>query len=86
MEDPGGDQMQDEALLTDEDGVAGVVAAVVAGHHLHLVGEQVDDLPLPLVAPLGTGDDDVGHEGIFDVNRTGHSTRPLRQPQARAVL
>jgi hypothetical protein len=86
MEDAGRDQMEDEPLLPDEDRVAGVVAAVVAGHHLHLVGEQVDDLTLPLVAPLGAGDDDVGHERIFDLNRTGHSTRPVRQPQARAVL
>ena len=86
VKDPGRDQMEDEPLLPDEDRVAGVVAAVVTGHHLHLVREEVDDLPLPLVAPLGADDDDVGHERIFAANRTGHSNRPLRQPQARAVL
>jgi hypothetical protein len=41
--------------------VAGVVAAVVAGHHLHLLREEIDDLPLAFVAPLGARYDDIGH-------------------------
>ena len=47
--------------LADADGVAGVVAAVVAGHDLDLLREQVHDLALAFVAPLGADDHDVGH-------------------------
>ena len=42
--------------LAHADGVAGVVAAVVAGHDLDLLREQVDDLALAFVAPLGADD------------------------------
>ena len=41
----------------------GVVAALEAHHHLGVLGEQVDDLALSLVAPLGADDDDVRHRG-----------------------
>ena len=50
----------------------GVVAAVEAGHHLHLGGEQVHDLALALVAPLGAGDHDVRH-GFSGVRRSAYS-------------
>ena len=61
MEDAGRDQMEDEALLAHLDGVAGVVAAVVAGHDLDLLREQVHDLALAFVAPLGADHHDVWH-------------------------
>ena len=86
VEDPGRDQVEDEALLAHQDRVAGVVAAVVTGHDLHLVGEQVHDLSLPFVAPLGAGDDDVRHERIFEVDRTGHSNRRPSSQQARGAI
>ena len=63
VEDPRRDQVEDELLLADDDRVAGVVAAVVARHHLDLRRQQVDDLPLALVAPLGAGDHDIRHAG-----------------------
>ena len=44
-----------------DDGVAGVVAALVAGDDVEPLGEQVDDLALPLVAPLGADHDGAGH-------------------------
>ncbi len=61
VQDARGDQVQHELAPAHDHGVARVVAAVVAGHHLHVRGEKIDDLPLPLVAPLGAGDHDVGH-------------------------
>jgi hypothetical protein len=61
MEDARRDQVKDEMLLADLDGVAGVVAAVEAGHDLDLLGEQVHDLSLAFVAPLGADHDNVGH-------------------------
>ena len=56
VEDPGRDQVELEGLAVADDRVAGVVAALEADHEVGLLGEQVDDLPLPLVAPLGADD------------------------------
>jgi hypothetical protein len=61
VEDAGGDEVQHELLSRDDHGVPGVVAAVVARHHLDPRRQQVHDLPLAFVAPLGAGDHDVGH-------------------------
>ncbi len=61
VQDAGRHEVQDVLAAADDDRVARVVAAVVAGDHLHARREKVDDLPLPLVAPLGAGDHDVGH-------------------------
>ena len=61
VEDPGGDEVEDELPPAHDHGVARVVPAVVAGHHLDPRGQQVDDLPLAFVAPLGAGDHDVRH-------------------------
>ena len=43
------------------DGVAGVVAALVADHHVGLLAEQVDDLAFAFVAPLGADHDENRH-------------------------
>ena len=42
-------------FIIDDDGMAGVAAALVAHDRLSLLGEIVDDLALSLVAPLRTG-------------------------------
>ncbi len=57
-QDAGGNQRQDGLLAADHQGVAGVVAALEARHRGDALGEQVDDLALALVAPLGADDDD----------------------------
>src|SRR5262245_31693870 len=61
MQDPGGDQVEHQALASEDDGVARVVAAVVARDDLDARGQVVDDLPLPLVTPLRARNDDVRH-------------------------
>ena len=53
VEDPAGHQLEGEALSVDHDRVPGVVAALVADHQVHLLGDEVGELPLALVAPLG---------------------------------
>ena len=45
--------MQDVFLFPDEDGVAGVVAALGADDDLRLLGQHVNDFAFALVAPLG---------------------------------
>ena len=54
-------ELQRVPLVADDDGVPGVVAALVAHHVGVLLGEQVDDLGLALVTPLGADDDGDGH-------------------------
>ena len=53
VEDAGGDQVELELLVAAHDRVAGVVAALEADHEVGLLGEQVRDLPLSFIAPLG---------------------------------
>ena len=52
-EDAGGDEVQDVFGPADDDGVAGVGAALGAHDDVGLRGQEVDDLALALVAPLG---------------------------------
>ena len=61
VEDAARHQLQGEGLPVDDDRVAGVVAALVAHDDLHLFGEQVGELALALVAPLGPHDHRCGH-------------------------
>ena len=58
--DAGRDEAEGEVAVFELDGVAGVVAALVACDDVEGGGDQVDDLPLPLVAPLAPDD----HDGV----------------------
>src|SRR5438874_1543815 len=53
MQNPGRDQPQDEFPAADIHGVAGVVAALKARDDVELRRQQIDDLALAFVAPLG---------------------------------
>ena len=55
-DDAGREEVQGEVLRSELDRVPGVVAAVVAGHDVETVGEQVDELALALVSPLPAQD------------------------------
>jgi hypothetical protein len=57
-----------ELLSVANDRVAGVVAALKADHEVGLLGEQVGDLSLALVAPLGADYRYPGHDGIMRRN------------------
>ena len=61
VQDSRGHEMQDELLVGDPHRVPRVVTAVVAGHDLDVLREEVDDLSFAFVAPLGAYYDDVGH-------------------------
>src|SRR6185295_8904175 len=51
--------MQDVPLVPDIDGVAGVMAALIAGNAVEIGGKDVDDFALSLIAPLDTNDCEV---------------------------
>src|SRR5439155_10060218 len=61
VEDPGRDQVELELLPVADDRVAGVVAALEADDDVGPLGQQVGELALALVAPLGADDDYSGH-------------------------
>ena len=56
-QDAAGDELEDEFLAADDDGVSGVVAASVAGDDGKALGEHVDDLAFAFIAPLGAEND-----------------------------
>ena len=49
-------QLQDELLAVDGDGVSGVVAAGIARHNFEALGEHVNDFAFAFVAPLRADD------------------------------
>ncbi len=57
--------MQHRLLAVDDQGVAGIVAALETHHRRRPVGQQVDDLALTFVTPLGAD-----HYDIFTHNCT----------------
>jgi len=61
IHDPRRDEVQLERAPPVNDGVPGVVPALEPDDVVHVVGEQVGDLALTLVAPLGADKDDSGH-------------------------
>jgi hypothetical protein len=72
--------MQDEFLVTDDDGVAGVVSSLSANDEVRALGQEVDNLALAFIAPLEAVYDGVhGFEPRINANgrellRTGEDT------------
>jgi hypothetical protein len=61
IEDPGGDEVELPRLAVADDRVPGVVAALEAHDGVGALGEEIDDLALALIAPLGAHDDHARH-------------------------
>ena len=74
-------QLQRVALVADDDGVAGVVATLVAHDVGVLLGQQVDDLGFALIAPLGSNDDGDGHGETLLAATGGTWVNPTRYPR-----
>src|SRR5207244_9789508 len=53
--------LENELLLADKDGVAGIVPALVPRYDVELFSEQIDYFAFALVAPLGAQDDHIIH-------------------------
>ena len=80
IEDPGRDQVELPLHAVADDRVPGVVAALEADHEVRVLGEQVGDLALALVAPLGAHDDDAGHVGKECTSGRGRTEPARRRP------
>ncbi len=62
---PAGNEAERERLFADDDGVAGVVAALVTDYNVRVLRQQIGDLALSFVAPLGADDDRGRHVWSF---------------------
>src|SRR5438045_640987 len=87
-----GHQLQDKLFAVDDDCVAGIVTSGVASHDGKIFGEDIDDLALAFVTPLGADDDRsssflqmptpqnvTNATASFDSPRTGGRTHSLPQ-------
>ena len=74
VEDRRGKEMEHDRPAFHHDRVAGVVASAEADHGVEARGEEVHELPLPLVTPLGADDGEPGH-GAFWTLFPGRSSR-----------
>ena len=82
VEYAGGDQVEGELAALVLHGVTGVVAALIADHHVGLLAQQVGDLAFAFIAPLGAHH----HENRHDASRstlTLETRRPSRRRSAR---
>ena len=66
VEDARGDEMKDDLPAADPDRVAGVMPALVSGDDVEGRCQQVDDLALAFVSPLGSENEQIGHALSFD--------------------
>lgn len=68
--------MQNEALVADDDGVAGIRAALITRDAIRALAEAINNFALAFIAPLGADDDLNGH--IFSTINlsTGHKKTP----------
>src|ERR1044071_4879821 len=60
-QDAAGDQLEDEFLGSDKDGMAGIVAALIPRDDIEMFGKKIDYFPFSFVAPLRAEDNYVTH-------------------------
>ena len=64
VQDAARDEVEHRLHAADHQRVPGVRPSLVTHHHVGPGGEEVDDLPLPFVAPLRADDHHVGHGDV----------------------
>jgi hypothetical protein len=53
MQDPGGDQMQNELVRPHDHGMARIMPPLIPRHHVRALRQEIYDLAFSFVAPLG---------------------------------
>ena len=71
------DEVQHGFFAVNDEGVAGVVPALVAHDGARFFGEQIDDFAFAFVAPLGADDDQVCTHGCFPWLSVGNAVGSL---------
>jgi hypothetical protein len=65
VEDAAGYEVQLEVQVLRHDGVPGVAPSRIADHDIGLLRQDIDDLPLGLVAPLGADHHNRWHQRVL---------------------
>jgi hypothetical protein len=65
VEYAGGNEMKNKLLVIDNQGVAGIVAALKTYYTVSLFSQQVNDFAFSFVSPLGSNDNDICHGILF---------------------
>jgi len=79
-EDAAGNVVQLVRPLADDDRVPGVGPALIADHNIESRGQQIDQFPLGLVAPLQANDARSGHDGFSHLNACNATKRAIVRP------
>src|SRR5262249_43907338 len=80
----GGDEREHGPMAADDEGVAGVVPALEARHGGGALGEEIHDLALAFIAPLGADDDhELSHAQPLTKNRMRMPISMLPRPAKR---
>ena len=77
VEDPRRNLVQNKFIVSDMHGVTGVGPTLVTGNHMHVLGEDIDNLALPFVAPLATHH----HYAVAGVSTFRHGVIPRCKAQ-----
>ena len=91
VEDPARQELEREGATVHDDRVTGVVAALITHDHVHSPGQEVGQLPLALVTPLGADYDGGAHpdpilvDGRAPTRGDAHGHRSLHVNEARGV-
>ena len=64
MQDAARNQPEHEFTIADEDGVARVMAALIADDVVETVGQQIDQFALAFVAPLRAQNNNIAHSSL----------------------
>jgi hypothetical protein len=62
MEYSGGNEVEDDLSLVDDNRVTGIVPPLIAGHGIKGRSQEVDYLPLALITPLGAEYEQISHK------------------------
>ena len=81
VQDAGRNEREHGFLAADDQRVPGVVAALEARHGLRLIGEQIDDLALALVAPLQADHDQILTHCAPSTSSASPTTMLISPPQ-----
>ena len=65
IKDARGNNVKHELLFLQVDRMACIVASLEPYHHICILGEQVDNLSLPFIAPLRSYNDDISHRDVI---------------------
>jgi hypothetical protein len=57
--------VEDIFFAFDDNGVAGVVAALAADDDIGFIREEIDDFSFSFIAPLGANENGIRHREIF---------------------